>query len=113
VNPYLWDDLINGSFVPAKDNVLLVGDSAGMLFPTTHEGIGPALKSGIMAAESVIQVLRGQGKAEGPYLRKIGEIKTVLVELQLMTKKLGDAAKKGADAFLGSMVELFERTINE
>jgi flavin-dependent dehydrogenase len=113
INPHIWDDLINGSFVPAKDNVLLVGDTAGMLFPTSHEGIGSALKSGILAAESVIEATRGMGKAEGPYLKKIGEIKTVLAELQLMTKRLGDAAKKGADALLGSMMELFDRTINE
>jgi flavin-dependent dehydrogenase len=113
VNPHLWDDLINGSFVPAKDNVLLVGDTAGMLFPTTHEGIGSALKSGIMAAESVIEALQGNGKAEGPYLKKIEEIKTVLAELQIMTKKLPDAAKKGPDALLESMVELFDKTIRE
>jgi flavin-dependent dehydrogenase len=113
VNPHVWDALIDGSFVPAKDNVLLVGDTAGMLFPTTHEGIGSALKSGIMAAESVIEALRGNGKAEGPYLKKIEEIKTVLAELQIMTKKLGDAAKEGPDALLGSMVELFDRTIRE
>ena len=113
VNPHIWDNLIDGSFVPAKDNVLLVGDTAGMLFPTTHEGIGSALKSGIMAAESIIEALQENGKAEGLYLRKIEEIKTVLAGLQIMTKKLGGVAKKGAEALLGSMLELFDKTIRE
>lgn len=112
VNPHMWDALIDGSFVPARDNVLLVGDTAGMLFPTTHEGIGSALKSGIMAAESIIEAIRRNGKAEGPYLKKIEEITTVLAGLQTMTRKLGDAAQKGADALLTSMMELFDRTIN-
>jgi flavin-dependent dehydrogenase len=113
VNPHVWDDLINGSFVPARDNVLLVGDAAGMLFPISHEGIGSALKSGIMAAESVTEALARNGKAETPYLKKIREIKTVLAEIQIMGGKLAGAAKKGTDAFLGSMVELFDRTIRE
>ena len=113
MNPYLWDDLLKGSFVPAKDNMLLVGDAAGMLFPFTHEGIGSALKSGILAAESIIEAFRGKGKAEEPYLKKIGEIKTVLAELQLMNQGMVDVAKKGADALLGSMAELIERTVSE
>jgi flavin-dependent dehydrogenase len=113
VNPHLWDDLINGSFVPARDNVLLIGDTAGMLFPTTHEGIGSALKSGIMAAESVIEAIRKKITADRPYLKKIGEIKDVLAELQVMTKKLSDVAKKGPDALLASMMELFDKTISK
>jgi flavin-dependent dehydrogenase len=113
MNPYLWDDLLKGSFVPAKDNMLLVGDAAGMLFPFTHEGIGSALKSGILAAESIIEVFRGKGKAEEPYLKKIGEIKTVLAELELMNQGMVNVAKKGADALLGFMAELIERTVSE
>ena len=113
LNSYLLDDLLKGSFVPAKGNVLLVGDAAGMLFPFTHEGIGSALKSGILAAESIIEAFRGKGKAEEPYLKKIGEIKTFLAELELMNRGIADAAKKGADALLGSMAELIERTVIE
>ena len=59
----LHDVLLEGSFVPAKDNVLLVGDAAGFLLPFTQEGIGSALKSGAMAAESVVEALAGNGKA--------------------------------------------------
>ena len=67
----LYDVLLNGSFLPAKQNVLLVGDAAGLLLPFTQEGIGSALKSGAYAAESVIEALAGLGTAQTALPRQI------------------------------------------
>ncbi len=39
----------------AKDNVLLIGDSAGLTDPITAEGISYAIKSGQLAANSIIE----------------------------------------------------------
>jgi menaquinone-9 beta-reductase len=38
---------------PSKDNAFLVGDSAGLATLDLGEGIGPAIRSGIRAAESI------------------------------------------------------------
>ncbi len=51
----LHQQLIDGRFVPAKGNVLLVGDAAGLILPITFEGIGTAIKSGVAAARSIIE----------------------------------------------------------
>ena len=40
------------------DRVLLIGDSAGLAYPQSGEGIRPAIESGLMAAE-VLQAARG------------------------------------------------------
>ncbi len=39
---------------PAMDNVLLVGDAAGLVNPLQGEGIAPAMVSGRLAAEAVL-----------------------------------------------------------
>jgi flavin-dependent dehydrogenase len=40
------------------DRVMLIGDSAGLAFAQSGEGIRPAVESGLMAAE-VLQAARG------------------------------------------------------
>jgi flavin-dependent dehydrogenase len=42
--------------------VLLIGDSAGLAYPQSGEGIRPAIESGLMAAETVLA-------AQGDYRR--------------------------------------------
>jgi len=48
-------------FCAGQGNVLLAGNAAGVVFPITFEGIGSALKSGILAAESIDPRIDGQG----------------------------------------------------
>jgi geranylgeranyl reductase family protein len=50
--------------VPARGNVLLVGDAAGLVNPLQGEGIAQALASGVAAAEAV---LAGPGRAAARY----------------------------------------------
>ena len=74
----LHRQLIDGSFAPAKGNILLVGDAAGLILPITFEGIGTAIKSGIAAARSIIESVHRQGNAAPEYLSAIqGIIKTI------------------------------------
>ena len=71
VEPIFGDVLASYRFRPAKDNVLLTGDAAGLMFPATLEGIGPAARSGLFAAESCKEAMEA-GKPAGPiYLEKI------------------------------------------
>ena len=79
--PKLHGPLLSGSFSPAKGNVLLVGDAAGLLFPITFEGIGSALKSGLLAAEAVRQSAQAGREAAGYYLSLLQPVLQVLEAL--------------------------------
>ncbi len=109
----LYDDLLKGSFLPARENVVLVGDAAGMLLPFTQEGIGSALKSGVLAAESVIETIRGGGTAEERYLKKVRPVITALKGLRLLHERMGDIAKSGPGALSEAMGEYIEKTLEE
>jgi flavin-dependent dehydrogenase len=114
VIPALHDDFVHGSFLPARDNTLLVGDAAGLLLPFTHEGIGSALKSGFLAAESVVETLAaGKGKADALYLKKLEGMKMFLNNLVLLHREMDNVAKKGAGALRDAMAEFVEKSIKE
>jgi flavin-dependent dehydrogenase len=109
----LYDDLLKGSFLPARENIVLVGDAAGVLLPFTQEGIGSALKSGVLAAESVIEAIRGGGMAEERYLKKVRPVITVLKELRSLYVRMGDIAKGEPGVLSEAMREYFEKTVKE
>jgi flavin-dependent dehydrogenase len=113
VIPELYDDLLKDTFYPARDNVLLVGDAAGFLLPFTHEGIGSAVKSGAMAAESVVEAYAQQDKADHLYLAKIEGIRILLKKLRQRHLKMNDIAKRGAKALSEAMAEYIERTLSD
>jgi flavin-dependent dehydrogenase len=56
------------------DGVLLVGDSAGLAYPQSGEGIRPAVESGLMAAETIVAA-RGAYDREhlGPHATRLAE----------------------------------------
>lgn len=43
---------------PVADNVMLVGEAAGVGHPMSGEGIGPAMRSAVMAADAAISALQ-------------------------------------------------------
>jgi flavin-dependent dehydrogenase len=56
------------------DGVMLVGDAAGLAYPQSGEGIRPAVESGLMAAESVIEVGGAYGhEALAGYAAKLAD----------------------------------------
>jgi flavin-dependent dehydrogenase len=85
MEPRIHEQLIDGTFRPAKERVLLTGDAAGFQLPTS-EGIGSALMSGLLAAESVIDAFNSGGQAADKYLHKTAAIIKV-IEQQLMMAK--------------------------
>jgi len=109
----LYDDLLKGSFLPARENVVLVGDAGGMLLPFTQKGIGSALKSGVLAAESVIEAIRGGGMAEERYLKKVRAVITVLKGLRSLHMRMGEIARGGPGARCEAMGAYIERTLSE
>jgi len=75
----LRDAVFSGKFIPAKGNVLLVGDAAGIFTPSERpnagEGINTALKTGLLAANAIKKAADTSQEAAGIYMT---EIKPVL-----------------------------------
>jgi menaquinone-9 beta-reductase len=90
----LHEPLLSGAFQPAKDNILLVGDAAGLILPLTFEGIGSALRSGILAAEAILKSTEEKIFAAPSYIRSIGGI----VEAIRHLCKTQDQLKEKTDA---------------
>jgi flavin-dependent dehydrogenase len=98
-------------FVRAKDNALLVGDAACLIMPITQEGIGTALKSGRLAAESIIKAARLGVKADTIYARELRGIEEVLQHIRLLAQELRDAATEDRATFRESLVNSFNEAI--
>jgi flavin-dependent dehydrogenase len=112
--PKLHGPLLSGSFIPARGNVLLIGDAAGLIFPITFEGIGSALKSGLLAAEAVRRSTPSGREAAGYYLEILYPVLRVIETLLFYQQKLSE---KTSAAFLEptlmarSLQEAYERTL--
>jgi flavin-dependent dehydrogenase len=90
--PLLHSELFSGAFTPARENILLIGDAAGLFFPVTYEGIGAALKSGILAADSVAATsLPGEG-ASLIYLHAMKSFLQQLEKLYFLQESLAGAS---------------------
>jgi flavin-dependent dehydrogenase len=109
--PRLHEALISGSFSPAKGNILLIGDAAGLLFPITFEGIGTALKSGILAAESIARSIKEGGGATGIYLRELRPILKIIESLHSWNLKLEQEAAKGGTQLSKALTAAYGETL--
>lgn len=86
---------VKGAFVsfghyvrkPIRDNVLLVGDAAGLVDAMTGEGIYFAIESGRQAALAIVDHLEKERPLED-YLKRIGEIHKKMKEQSLYNKLL-------------------------
>jgi len=109
--PQLHEALITGSFSPAKGNILLIGDAAGLLLPITFEGIGTALKSGILAADSVARSINEGSKAAGTYLQELQSILQTIRNLHAWNKKLELEATQGGAVLSETLKAAYEETL--
>jgi flavin-dependent dehydrogenase len=107
----LYEQLFSGSFLPAQGNILLVGDAAGVPLPVTGEGIGTALKSGILAATAVIKAKESKRMAADIYLQELGSILAALNNLYPWEKVIEAAAAKGREALLDAFREGIGETL--
>ena len=103
--PWLHEGLITGSFRPARGNALLIGDAAGLLFPISFEGIGVALKSGMLAATSIFESCRSQAEPAAAYLKALTPIIEQLKTLYILGKRLEKEHAKGGEALLNALKE--------
>ena len=85
MEPRIHEKLIDGSFEPAKDRVLLIGDAAGVQLPTS-DGIGTAILSGVLATESIADAYEHGTEAAKGYLQKATVIINTIERLVIMAK---------------------------
>jgi flavin-dependent dehydrogenase len=109
--PLLHNDLISGQFSPARGNILLIGDAAGLLFPITFEGIGTAFKSGLLAADSIGEAASKGKEAADLYLRKLNLIVEVIGSLNRLSERLTQQQTKGAEDLSIALRSAYEQTL--
>ncbi|MBW1672295.1 MAG: NAD(P)/FAD-dependent oxidoreductase [Deltaproteobacteria bacterium] len=109
--PLLHNHLISRSFRPAKGNILLIGDAAGLLFPITFEGIGAALRSGLLAVDSICDAVRLGVEAEEIYLEKIKVILQVIEQLYSLNITIEEGVYKSPVALSEALKTAYERPL--
>ena len=111
VGTRLYDELTSHKLRPAKGNLILTGDAASFILPVSGEGIGTALWSGLMAAESITEALKSAQEAEEIYLGKIESIISVIKELCPWQDKIAEAAQDSGEALLDVLYDAYNRTL--
>ncbi len=107
----LHGELLSGAFRPAQDNVLLVGDAAGVILPITFEGIGTALKTGLFAADAILRSCDDGSKAAAHYIRGLAPIIGVIQKLCSLQEKLKKDAARGTDFLAGALKDAYRETL--
>ncbi len=90
LEPVIYRELFSQAFRPARGNCFLIGDAAGLILPISGEGLGPALRSGLMAAISVIEASGNNGQASRLYLSELNGLIRKLQELYRYSKKISE-----------------------
>jgi menaquinone-9 beta-reductase len=107
----LHSDLVTRNFSPAKGNALLVGDAAGLLLPISFEGIGSALKSGRVAADSILQASRSGQDAADIYLASLGPMIDEIERLHGIEKTLATQTDMSPDGFCQALRNAYQETL--
>lgn len=105
----LHEPLLSGTFQPGKDNILLVGDAAGLILPLTFEGIGSALRSGVLAAEAILKSTEEKIFAAPAYIQSIGGIVAAIRHLCNIQDKLKE--KTDARTLAVSLLAAYRETL--
>jgi len=104
--------LVSGSFLPAKRNVLLAGEAGGFVIPITAEGIGTSLKSGLLAADSIIQATKSGCEADEIYLNRIQLIIEAFKGYSVWFHRIEEAAKSSSgDSFRETLARAHEASL--
>ena len=111
LEPGLHKALITGAFSPALGNVMLIGDAASLILPITYEGIGPALQSGLLAADAISETMNRNRQAADIYLGELGSMLGVLKGLYSLSKALEQKANEGVHLLAEAMKEAYEETL--
>ena len=109
--PAMGKPPFSGPFPLAKNNALIVGNAAGLNVPITGEGIGTAIKSGLMAADAIIKANEKGRTAADFYLPAAQDILSTINAMYPPPGKLGEEAKRGMDCFLRTLRDIFSKSV--
>src|SRR5208283_2064584 len=107
----LHEELMSRKLVPAQGNILLIGDAAGLILPVTFEGIGSALKSGILAAESIVRSAKTGKPSAAFYLEAIEPILDTIRRLCIVQDELVTGCHPSSGALAKSLLAAYRETL--
>lgn len=111
LEPVLYRQLFDRTFLPASGNALLVGDAAGLLLPVSGEGIGAALRSGLAAAEAVAKASQSGEEAATVYLESLAPMLHTYREIAPGFKKIRAETKEGGRHLPQVLAEAYQATL--
>jgi len=111
LEPVLYKELTSYTFLPAKGNALLVGDAAGFLLPVSGEGIGTAIKSGLLAANSITKAIEQDQPADDIYLSEVKGIISVLKEISPWFRRIVEETKGSRYSLPEVLREAYQNTL--
>jgi 2-polyprenyl-6-methoxyphenol hydroxylase-like FAD-dependent oxidoreductase len=98
-------------FPLAKGNVLLVGNAVGLNIPMTGEGIGTAVKSGLLAAEALHKAKDKKRKAADFYPGLCREMLATINGMYPPPGAIRDNLNRGMDGFLEAIKEIYSNSM--
>jgi len=107
----LQRELLSHSFLPAKANALLVGDAGGFQLPVSGEGIGTAIRSGLLAANSIVEALETGGQADKIYLTQIEGIISIFKEIYPGVAKITEEVDGGGHSLPEVLRDAYSSTL--
>jgi len=111
LTPALLRELVSREFQPAMGNVMLAGDAAGLLMPLTGEGIGWALKSGVLAAGAIAEAEERSCDADGLYLKGFVDIIEKLDIIFTKARSIAGKIEEGPPHIAGVLRECWEASL--
>lgn len=107
----LHDQLLSGTFRPARSNLLLIGDAAGLILPISFEGIGSALKSGVLAAEAIMASIDNGTQVESIYMKGLESILEPIRRLCIIENGLKTASTGNAEHLAKALQAAYRETL--
>jgi flavin-dependent dehydrogenase len=111
LEPVIFRELTSGIFQPAKGNALLVGDAGGLLIPFSREGVGVAVKTGLLAANSIRKAIDSGESASAIYLTEISGMISAYKEIYPWVRRMIDEARSGGHSLPRLLRDTYGSTI--
>ncbi len=111
--PELHLNLINGSLRPARGNILLVGDAAGLMDTREGGSIGLAVRTGELAAECIVRSEKEGDKAESHYLEAMKSVIAVIAKMHsFYIKTQAQLEQENDDLIFQSAVRFLQQAVS-
>jgi geranylgeranyl reductase family protein len=107
----LSDHPLPSAAASVRGNVILTGDAARLKVPVSGEGIGTALKSGMIAADSIVESLKSGLKVSEIFTNEMRPLFAALRSFYDDLEQVKTNAQKTPEALLDALTGAFEKTI--